>query len=269
MGVWGVNDESVKFIYLLIKRINAISEYLNHLANLLINYYEANNHGLGRHADSIGLLVEELSGIVKQDSAFNEISRRLERSAMIRAAHLTHSYQTNIGDRSSFTADAADLSSQSSQSSETQSSHAAKMYTMEDIKNLKNTDHFANNSLEHIFDGTINGKGKATGYHYSMVTDSKCRIIDGTRSKTDEHGVFTGKVEGIGVEKNGFSSFYPESWSPQQVVDAINEAYDDALKSPDNPQGSLWIGYSGDLEIDMYLNSNKQIITAYPVYEGD
>lgn len=53
------------------------------------------------------------------------------------------------------------------------------------------------------------------------------------------------------------------------MVDAINAAYDDALKNPDNPQGELWIGYSGNLEIDMYMNKNKQITTAYPVYEGD
>ena len=154
--------------------------------------------------------------------------------------------------------------------SSAQSSQAdAKTYTMADIKKLKNTEHFAKNTLEHIFDGTINGKGKATGYHYSMIADSKGKIIDGTRSNTDKNGVFTAKVEVSGKKKNGFSSFYPESWSPQQVVDAINTAYDDALNDSGNPQGSLWVGYSGDIEIDMYLNSNKQITTAYPVYEGD
>lgn len=161
------------------------------------------------------------------------------------------------------------LSVQSSQSSAQSSKSDKQTYTMADIKKLKNTEHFAKNTLEHIFDGTINSKGKATGYHYSKVTDSKGKIIDGTRSKTDGHGIFTGKVEVSGVKKNGFSSFYPESWTPQQVVDAINAAYDDALKNPDNPQGELWIGYSGDLEIDMYMNKNKQITTAYPVYEGD
>jgi len=158
---------------------------------------------------------------------------------------------------------------QSSHSSAQSSKSDNQTYTMADIKKLKNTEHFAKNTLEHIFDGTINSKGKATGYHYSMVTDSKGKIIDGTRSKTDGSGVFTGKVEVSGVKKNGFSSFYPESWTPQQVVDAINTAYDDALKNPDNPQGELWIGYSGDLEIDMYMNKSKQITTAYPVYEGD
>ena len=84
-----------------------------------------------------------------------------------------------------------------------------------------------------------------------------------------KNGVFTGKVEVSGVKKNGFSSFYPESWTPQQVVDAINTAYDDALSDKSNPHGSIWIGYCGDLEIDMYLNSDKKITTAFPVYEGD
>ena len=170
------------------------------------------------------------------------------------------------------TADNAVTSAQSTDSiRSTQASEKAAetSYTMADIKKLKNTENFAKNTLEHIFDGTINGKGKATGYHYTKVSDSKGKIIDGTRSDTDENGVFTGKVEVSGIKKNGFSSFYPESWTPQQVVDAINTAYKDATANPSNPKGSLWIGYCGDLEIDMYLNSNKMITTAFPVYEGD
>ena len=146
---------------------------------------------------------------------------------------------------------------------------AAAVYTMQDVKALKNTGHFGKNTLEHIFDGTINSKGKATGYHYSRISDAKGEIIAGTESKRDSRGVFTAKVKVSGVKKNGFSSFYPESWTPQQVVDAINEAYEDALSDKSNPHGSLWIGYSGDLEIDMYLDSNKKITTAYPIYEGD
>ena len=160
-------------------------------------------------------------------------------------------------------------STESIQPTETDNTAAKASYTMADIKNLKNTEHFAKNTLEHIFDGTINGKGKATGYHYTQVTDSKGKVIDGTRSDVDDNGVFTGKVEVSGIKKNGFSSFFPESWTPQQVVDAINTAYDDATKNPSNPKGSLWIGYCGDLEIDMYLDASKRITTAFPVYEGD
>ena len=140
-------------------------------------------------------------------------------------------------------------------------------YYMADISKLEDVDYFASGTLEHIFDGTINKKGNATGYHYTMVLDSKGKIIDGTRSKEDENGVFTGNVEVDGIKKNGFSSFYPESWTPQQVVDAINIAYDEAVANPDNPKNSLWIGHYGDIEIDMYLDSNQKITTAYPIYQ--
>lgn len=146
---------------------------------------------------------------------------------------------------------------------------ADKTYTMADIGKLKDTDHFAEGAVDHIFDGTINKKGEATGYHYDPVSDSKGSIISGTESEPDRHGVFTAKVKVSGVKKKGFSSFYPSDWTPQQVVDAINEAYDDALSDSSNPQGSLWIGFAGDLEIDMYLNNKKQITTAYPIYEED
>jgi hypothetical protein len=142
-------------------------------------------------------------------------------------------------------------------------------YTMQDIRKLKHTEIFAKGALEHIFDGTVNKKGKATGYHYDKVDGSKGEIISGTRSKEDRHGVYTAKVKVEGVQKNGFSSFYPDDWTPQEVVDAINTAYEDALSSSDNPHGDLWIGYSGDLEIDMYLSEQKKVITAYPIYRKE
>ena len=141
-------------------------------------------------------------------------------------------------------------------------------YTMSDVKKLRNTENFSRNGLEHIFDGTVNKKGKATGYHYSRVRDSKGHILDGTRGKKDENGVFTAKVEVDGVKKEGFSSFYPEDWSPQDVVDAINTAYKEAVNDPKNPRGSLWIGHAGKLEIDMYLDDHKKILTAYPIHRG-
>ena len=155
------------------------------------------------------------------------------------------------------------------ESSSSSGGHQAQLvYTMNDVKALKRTNIFANNAIEHIFDGTINSKGKATGYHYDNIDGSKGSIIPGTASKPDKNGVYTAKVEVSGVKKNGFSSFYPDSWSPQQVVDAINEAYEDALSDKSNKQGDLWIGYAGDLEIDMYLNNKKLITTAYPIYQG-
>lgn len=202
----------------------------------------------------------------------NKLKRLIAITSAVMILALTSGCGAGIPDITESSVSGNVSSSQSAESiGSTQASEASVQasYTMADIKKLKNTEHFAKKTLEHIFDGTINSKGKATGYHYTKVTDSKGRIIDGTRSQADENGVFTGKVEVSGIKKNGFSSFYPESWSPQQVVDAINTAYNDAINDPDNPKGSIWIGYCGDLEIDMYLDSNKKITTAFPVYEGD
>ena len=101
-----------------------------------------------------------------------------------------------INDDSGPGAASSSQSTESIQPTQAGEEAAQTSYTMADIKALKNTEHFAKNTLEHIFDGTINGKGKATGYHYTKVSDSKGKIIDGTRSDADENGVFTGKVEG-------------------------------------------------------------------------
>ena len=172
---------------------------------------------------------------------------------------------SQVSEKISESSESADVSENAE--SKTEEISEVSGYYMADISNLENVDYFASGTLEHIFDGTINKKGNATGYHYTMVLDSKGKIIDGTRSKEDENGVFTGNVEVDGIKKNGFSSFYPESWTPQQVVDAINTAYDEAVANPDNPKNSLWIGHYGDIEIDMYLNDSRQITTAYPVYQ--
>ena len=162
------------------------------------------------------------------------------------------------------------LNGKSSASSKDENSGTAdKTYTMNDIGKLKDTGNFAKGARDHIFDGTINKKGEATGYHYDMVSDSKGSIIPGTESETDSNGVFTAKVKVDGVKKKGFSSFYPSDWTPQEVVDAINRAYKDAMSDDSNPHGDLWIGFAGDLEIDMYLNNQKKIVTAYPIYTED
>ena len=140
-----------------------------------------------------------------------------------------------------------------------------KSYRTQDLGKLQHTEYFARGAIEHIFVGNINKKGKAGGFHYNGIEDSAGRIIEGTQSKKDKNGVFTAEVEVSGTKKNGFSSFYPEDWSPQEVVDAINTAYEEALDDPDNPHGDLWIGHAGKLEIDMYLNDKQKIVSAFPV----
>ena len=62
------------------------------------------------------------------------------------------------------------------------------------------------------------------------------------------------------------SSFYPENLTPQEVIDAINQASDSRV----NLRGNAYVGESdGGLEIEMYLDADNKIISAFPIYKGD
>ena len=131
----------------------------------------------------------------------------------------------------------------------------------------KNTKNFTRSAIDHIFLGEINSRGVGAGYHYEGIEDSPGRVIEGTRSKPDIHGVYRGKVEVDGVKKTGnkgYSTFYPLYMTPQDVVDAINQAYENAELIGND----LYAGITDDgIEIDMYMTKKGKITTAYPVME--
>lgn len=131
------------------------------------------------------------------------------------------------------------------------------------LLSLKNTQHFLKNALEHIFEGEINRNGQAVGYHYEGLTTSKAKVIESTRSKEDKNGVYRAKITIEGKEKNAFSSFFPKTWSMQQIVDTINEAYENKqLES-----GNIYNGKTkSGITIQMYLTENNKIISAFPLY---
>jgi len=143
------------------------------------------------------------------------------------------------------------------------------IYTQEDLDSIEKLDNFRTSAVDHIFNGEINGRGQATGYHYEGIEGSPGKTVEGTKTEPDENGVYTAQVEVGDVPKagnGGTSSFYPEDMSPQEVIDAINEAYDNRV----NLRGNTYIGESdGGLEIEMYLDSDDKIISAFPIYEGD
>ena len=57
------------------------------------------------------------------------------------------------------------------------------------------------------------------------------------------------------------STFFPDHMSPQEVVDAINEAY----SNMELIEGSRYSGTSQNgIDIEIILNSEGKIITAYP-----
>lgn len=136
------------------------------------------------------------------------------------------------------------------------------------LEELIDTDHFIKNALPHILEGELNRKGQAVGFHYAELPTRKGEIIENTKTEEDDHGVYEAKVSVSEVEKTsnkGSSTFFPDSWDSQDVVDAINEAYE----TKDFISGNTYEGLSEEgIIIRMYLDQSDKIISAFPVYEG-
>ncbi|MEW9675734.1 EndoU domain-containing protein [Lentibacillus sp. L22] len=138
--------------------------------------------------------------------------------------------------------------------------------TITSISDLQDTDNFRNGALEHIFEGELNSRGNAVGFHYDGLPTKKGEVIPGTETKPNEDGVYEAKIKVNGTTKKsngGKSTLFPKDWNSQQVVDAINEAYD----AKTFISGNTYEGLTADgMVIRMYLDQNEKIISAFPVY---
>ena len=139
-----------------------------------------------------------------------------------------------------------------------------KTYPKATLETLKNTENFTDSALEHIFEGQINRRGNAVGYHYEGIENTAGKIVEGTVTSPNKVGIYQAKIEVNGIPKTGnggISTFFKRSMSPQEVVDTINEAY--ASKS--YVKGNTYLGQSTNgIVIEMYLDKADKIISAFP-----
>lgn len=134
------------------------------------------------------------------------------------------------------------------------------------IDALVDTEHFRSGAIEHILEGELNRKGQAVGFHYDQLPTKKGEIIDGTRTEENEQGIYEAEVSVEGVNKTsnrGRSTFFPDAWDTQDIIDAINEVYDIRTFVSGNTYEGLT--HEGIL-IQMYLDGQDRIISAFPVY---
>ncbi len=131
---------------------------------------------------------------------------------------------------------------------------------------LKQTEIFRDRDvIEHVLLGDVKNR-QAKGFHYEGMPEPIGRIVPGTEFGTDSFGVYKAQVEINGIKKKsneGYSTFFPKHWSPQEIVDAINEAYD----SKKYIVGNTYSGTTNNgITIEMYLDKKGKIISAYPIY---
>ena len=126
-----------------------------------------------------------------------------------------------------------------------------------DLKALaKNPDIYATKKLEHIFFGNNGG-----GLHYNGLAGANGKIVEITKP-VNKYGVYGAIVEVDGVKK--YSSFFPDNWTPQQVLDTIDAAYYNGVK---NNRNQIIYKMDSGMKITINLDEYDKVISAYPVYE--
>lgn len=123
-----------------------------------------------------------------------------------------------------------------------------------------------NINLWHVFEGEINRSGKPVGYHSRPNGQDPANArVASIRDKPNKAGVYTATIEirDGNQWKNKFSSFFPDSMSKDEVIDAIVNAYNNS----DNKNAQPFEGPSGlGFTIQGYTSNRGGINTAFPIY---
>ncbi|MBQ9526655.1 MAG: EndoU domain-containing protein, partial [Fretibacterium sp.] len=96
-------------------------------------------------------------------------------------------------------------------------------------------------------------------------------ILPSTREYVDGYGSYKAKVAVEGMPKDanlGYSSFFPDAMSPQEVIDAINEAYGNRTPLPDSDGVSVGFAANG-MEIIIFTGREGKIISAFPAGQDE
>jgi len=97
----------------------------------------------------------------------------------------------------------------------------------------------------HILAGEVKSNGKVVGGH--SIVSGKVRIVPGTASPPNQHGVYSAKIEvphpsipGQWLAKtnnNGVSTLFPDDWTADRIKVEVDAAYNNRVVS-----GNQWTG---------------------------
>lgn len=138
----------------------------------------------------------------------------------------------------------------------------------------EDTSNFSDESLQHLFDGDAkrysDGNISIGGFHHEGE-NSIAKIKEGTKIEA-HNGVYQAEVEYLGYSKNthpqGFSTFFPKSWSRNDVIKSINETYQPQyLKEIQRNGNAVYENTVNGVKINVIVNTRtNKVITSYPVW---
>jgi Bacterial EndoU nuclease len=120
-------------------------------------------------------------------------------------------------------------------------------------------------NLKHILEGNINRNNQATGYHHKASAPNNQTKVLNIIATSNKCGVYKAKVQVQGKPKSAFSTMFPDNLNANEVRDSIISGYNNGTnKYPAN--SSFTINTNQCYDIFIVLDSQKKIITSYPIY---
>ncbi|WP_336883623.1 EndoU domain-containing protein [Priestia koreensis] len=121
-------------------------------------------------------------------------------------------------------------------------------------------------TVEHVFHGQVNRRGRAVGYHHeSMMGGGEVLSITHPQNA---RGIYQAEIAVNSLRKRFDSTFFPKDWGQVQVLNVINEAYENKRMIRNRHGDIFYIGTTYDgLKIKMYLDEGEKISTAFPLIE--
>lgn len=121
--------------------------------------------------------------------------------------------------------------------------------------------------MEQVLTGEINRRGKAVGFHYRATGDTALGTIVTGITKTRADGIYEATVNVQGVQKRGFSTFFPDNYSVYDVLQAGMEAYNSRKSISGQPANYCDGTSSKGLKIGGYLTPSGSVSTFYPIFK--
>lgn len=131
--------------------------------------------------------------------------------------------------------------------------------------NKSMVEHFSEKALRHIFLGDNKPNGDGSGFHFKATGGENTFIDESTKSRTNTFGAYDAEVFVNGqpkIDNLGRSTFFPDNWDINDVIDAINQAYTDPKLVHIN--GDQYIGKTTSGMDIILIIRNNEIISAYP-----
>ena len=135
---------------------------------------------------------------------------------------------------------------------------------------IRVTDKITGKTVRHIFEGEINSSGRAVGCHHTNAINSgHSRLRPGEPITPGPDGLYRAKVDvkdanGNWIQKNAESTFFPDNWSKDRILEEIS----DAFRNPNKITiGNKWEAISpSGIKIGGYLDPHGNIATAFPIF---